>query len=168
MINNKTDTETVHELEIKLKNLEDYHKLCLSLNRVKRKDIEYNTKISEAEKITNDSNILKKFLWNLDNGGRFDTTKSNNKIKALKIEINKKRFPRKNITKEYKTFTLVTNYEIDRYQVFFSDTPPLEHREFLKSIGYRWNGKNKAWQQYLTFNGELKTNELLNFLNTEL
>lgn len=49
-------------------------------------------------------------------------------------------------------FTVVENKEIMRLQILFDDIPPVNARDILKSNGFRWSPKNKAWQRQLTDN----------------
>lgn len=49
-------------------------------------------------------------------------------------------------------FTVVENKEIMRLQVLFDEIPPVAARDILKSNGFKWSSKNKAWQRQLTDN----------------
>lgn len=49
---------------------------------------------------------------------------------------------------------IVRNIELDRLQIIFAEIPAPEVREKLKSNGFRWSPKNKAWQRQLTDNAE--------------
>lgn len=48
--------------------------------------------------------------------------------------------------------TLVWNYGEDRLQILFDRIPEDSRRKELKSSGFRWSPKNKAWQRQLTSN----------------
>ena len=41
-----------------------------------------------------------------------------------------------------------------RLQLFFDGKPDEEIRTILKHNGFRWSGKNKAWQRHLNSNSE--------------
>ena len=47
---------------------------------------------------------------------------------------------------------IVNNKELERVQLFFDDIPPEEQRAELKSHGWHWSPKNKAWQRKNTEN----------------
>ena len=58
--------------------------------------------------------------------------------------------------------TLVLNYEEDRLQILFDDIPEEGKRRELKSSGFRWAPKNKAWQRLLTSNAVRAAKRILN------
>lgn len=47
---------------------------------------------------------------------------------------------------------VVWNYEADRLQILFDNIPDDDMRKDLKSNGFRWSPKYKAWQRQLTMN----------------
>jgi hypothetical protein len=49
---------------------------------------------------------------------------------------------------------IVRNAELNRLQIIFDEKPDEETRAALKSNGFRWSPKNKAWQRQLTQNAE--------------
>ena len=55
---------------------------------------------------------------------------------------------------EYKTFKVVENTDIMRYQIIFDDKPEAEIRDLLKSNGFKWAPSQGAWQRQITANGE--------------
>lgn len=48
-----------------------------------------------------------------------------------------------------------------RIKLLFDGVPSVKIRELLKSNGYRWSPKNKAWQRQLTSNGIYATKQVL-------
>lgn len=62
--------------------------------------------------------------------------------------------------------TLVWNYEEDRLQILFNDIPEESKRKELKSSGFRWSPRNKAWQRQLTSNAVYAAKRVLNLQNT--
>lgn len=62
--------------------------------------------------------------------------------------------------------TLVWNYEEDRLQILFNDIPEEGKRKELKSSGFRWSPRNKAWQRQLTSNAVYAAKRVLNIQNT--
>jgi hypothetical protein len=49
---------------------------------------------------------------------------------------------------------IIRNIAIDRLQIVFDSIPAAEIRESLKSNGFRWSPRHKAWQRQLTANAE--------------
>ena len=49
---------------------------------------------------------------------------------------------------------IVRNYEENRLQILFDDKPDEDMRTKLKSNGFKWSPRNKAWQRQLTRNAE--------------
>lgn len=153
----KSTKEQLEEAEL-------YHSLSLKLNKLGRKKIERKEMLEEALKIIREVNykdeveLLKSFIWNLDNKYTFFTTNSNAKVKRLKAKLAKEeKFAEKeNETIKCDGYHIVTNYGVSRYQVFFDEKPNDEQRKVLKGCGMRWSPKVGAWLQYLTTNGRTK------------
>lgn len=62
--------------------------------------------------------------------------------------------------------TLVWNYEEDRLQILFDNIPEESKRKELKSSGFRWSPRNKAWQRQLTSNAIYAAKRVLNLPNS--
>jgi hypothetical protein len=56
---------------------------------------------------------------------------------------------------------IVRNLDLDRLQILFDDIPDSATRDQLKSLGFRWSPKNKAWQRQLTTNAEASLDRFL-------
>lgn len=56
---------------------------------------------------------------------------------------------------------IVRNAAENRLQILFDDIPGEEIRASLKSHGFRWSPKNKAWQRQLTSNAEYDAKRIL-------
>lgn len=56
---------------------------------------------------------------------------------------------------------VVENIEINRLQIFFDEKPDCETIRNLKSNGWHWSPKNKAWQRQLTPNAKNSLNLVL-------
>ena len=54
---------------------------------------------------------------------------------------------------EYKTFKVVENTEVMRYQIIFDGKPEPEVRDLLKRNGFKWAPSQSAWQRQITSNG---------------
>ena len=61
--------------------------------------------------------------------------------------------------------TLVWNYGEDRLQILFDRIPEDSRRKELKSAGFRWSPRNKAWQRQLTANALCAAKRVLNLQN---
>lgn len=66
--------------------------------------------------------------------------------------------------KEFQGFTLREDKAAVRIQFLFDDKPDEETRTVLKSNGFRWSPKNKAWQRMLNDNGRRAAERVLNEL----
>ena len=60
---------------------------------------------------------------------------------------------------------LVWNNEADRLQILFDNIPDDDTRKNLKSNGFRWSPKHKAWQRQLTPNAVRAAKRVLNLQN---
>ena len=61
--------------------------------------------------------------------------------------------------------TIIWNYEEDRLQILFDNIPEENRRKELKSSGFRWSPRNKAWQRQLTQNAVYAAKKVLNLQN---
>lgn len=66
--------------------------------------------------------------------------------------------------KHFQGFTLREDKAAVRIQFLFDDKPDEETRTILKSNGFRWSPKNKAWQRMLNDNGRRAAERVLNEL----
>jgi hypothetical protein len=160
-----TPVETLEDLKAKLKDLKKYHELSKKLNALQRKKV--NDKLEKAKEIIEEEyqgeeaiQFLKDFKWNLDNNSRFFTTNSNDKIKRLSSKIEKLEA---NQEKEDKTivkngYTIIQSFKDNRIRIVFDDMPSQEDKDYLKSHGFRWSGKNKTWQVFNTERGLQRVN----------
>lgn len=63
--------------------------------------------------------------------------------------------------REYKTFSVVENTEVMRYQIIFDGKPDEEIRTLLKSNGFKWAPSQGAWQRQITANGKWALNRVV-------
>lgn len=56
---------------------------------------------------------------------------------------------------------IVRNAEQNRLQILFDEIPDADTRDALKSNGFRWSPRNKAWQRQLTQNAEYAARRVL-------
>lgn len=83
--------------------------------------------------------------------------KMRERLKTIKEQANKE------IT--FEGGTLVWNYGEGRLQILFAKIPEDSMRKELKSSGFRWSPKNKAWQRQLTSNALHAAKRVLNLPN---
>ncbi|MEG1433057.1 hypothetical protein [Eubacterium sp.] len=82
-------------------------------------------------------------------------------IRDLKKRIEKfKNLPETSV-REFDGFSIVINSEDDRIQILFDNIPDSDMRERLKSSGWRWSPKNKAWQRKCSLNSKLSAESIL-------
>lgn len=79
------------------------------------------------------------------------------KLQAVKGQVNKE--------VEFDGGKLVWNYGEDRLQILFNDIPEEGKRKELKSSGFRWSPRFKAWQRQLTTNALYAAKRVLNLQN---
>lgn len=79
------------------------------------------------------------------------------KIKGIKGQENKE--------VKFDGGTLVWNYREDRLQILFDDIPEESKRKELKSSGFHWSPRNKAWQRQLNPNAVYASRKVLNLPN---
>lgn len=86
----------------------------------------------------------------------YELTSLRDKIKRTeaRLEELERRENTETEDEEHEGFTIVRNTELDRLQILFDDIPDAETRTALKSNGFRWSPRNKAWQRQLTDNAE--------------
>lgn len=68
---------------------------------------------------------------------------------------------RDNTELEFKTFKVVENTEVMRYQIVFEGKPDAEVRTLLKSNGFKWAPSQGAWQRQITANGKYALNRVV-------
>ena len=64
-------------------------------------------------------------------------------------------------TLEFDGGKIFLNMEANRLQILFDEIPSEDVRAALKSHGFRWSPKNKAWQRQLTQNAEYDARRIL-------
>lgn len=69
-------------------------------------------------------------------------------------ELEEKRLPEaptgKKLQLEREGLKIVSNYDINRLQLFFDEKPSDEMRAQLKKSGWRWSPRESAWQRQIT------------------
>ena len=75
-----------------------------------------------------------------------------NRIAALDKLQAEQKAPSENL--KFDGGEIVRNADENRLQILFTDIPDPDIRQALKSHGFRWSPRNKAWQRQLTQNAE--------------
>lgn len=120
------DPDALEKLKVKLKDAENEHQSYLEHNKKARKE---------------NTNQLPSYVLQ-NSRQRINTIKKRIKIIELKSKDQTK------IIFEYKGIKIIDNVEANRIQIIFGEKPEIEVRNKLKSSGFRWSGKNLAWQRY--------------------
>ncbi len=151
------DSNAIEKLTAKIEQLEKEHRLHLEANRYYKKngtlkgfDGLEEKEAAEIEDfikrnpvfppffVKNETANIRRYKERLEN-----LTKEKEAGTAEQTETD---------TENNGLFTVVENKEIMRLQILFDGIPPEAARDILKSNGFKWSPKNKAWQRQLTDN----------------
>jgi len=151
------DPEAVERYQQKLVKLEKLQEFMKAVNRARKKGktalIALGLSETEIEKVYNKQS--QPFpSWELTNNGaeirriksKLEEFKKLDCIEAERIKFN--------------GGEMLINTEINRVQILFDDIPEPEKRKLLKSHGFKWSPKEKAWQRQRTLNA-IKTAKYL-------
>lgn len=117
---------------------------------------------SYAEKLTKEiSEMLNRCAWITKPFPDYELTSLRDKIKRTRErleELDRRQAaaedPDSNNNKKFDGGEIIRNIALDRLQIIFESIPDTETRNALKTNGFRWSPKNKAWQRQLTDNAE--------------
>ena len=114
-----------------------------------------------------DNEIKNGYSWQQVPYPSYTLTNNNSKIKSTRDRIAMLESEKSQGNKEIETklFRVKENTEIMRLQVFFDNIPSEEMRCLLKSSGFKWSPKNKAWQRQLTNNARYALRKLIEKLD---
>lgn len=160
------DERAVEKLEEKLEDMKALQEQMKAANRaIRLKDTEAG---DDALREMGYSEESIKELRKPDFCGRIgypDYALSNNNANIRRVEGRIKELKavkeRGSTEQEYKTFSVVENTEIMRYQIFFPGKPEPEIRDLLKSHGFKWAPSQGAWQRQITANGKYALKEVV-------
>lgn len=119
----------------------------------------------KAERMTAEINeTLERCPWITQPVPAYELTSIRDKIKRTdeRIEELNRRQSIPNTEEAHEGFQIIRNVDIDRLQILFDDIPAEEVRTALKSNGFRWSPRYKAWQRQLTNNAERAAKIALN------
>lgn len=151
------DVEAIEKLAAKIEQLEKEHKLHLEANRYYKKNGTLKGFDGLEEK---EAAKIEDFIKRNPFFPPFFTNNETANIRRYKERLEKLKKEKEAGTAEQTEtdtennglFTIVENKEIMRLQILFDSIPPASARDILKSNGFRWSPKNKAWQRQLTDN----------------
>lgn len=117
---------------------------------------------SYAEKLTKEiSEMLNRCAWITKPFPDYELTSLRDRIKRTQErleELDRRQAaaedPDSNNNQKFDGGEIIRNIALDRLQIIFESIPDAETRNALKSNGFRWSPKNKAWQRQLTSNAE--------------
>lgn len=149
--------DAIEKLTAKIEQLEKEHKMHMDCNRYYKKNGTLKGFDGLEEK---EINQIEDFLKRNPICSPFFTDNETANIRRYKQRLQKLKKEKEAGTTEHAEvyeennglFTVVENKEIMRLQILFDGIPPASARDILKSNGFRWSPKNKAWQRQLTDN----------------
>lgn len=161
------DSNAISKLEKKLAKLEAQQEHMKDVNKaIRLKDTEKgDQKLSELGYSPEE---IKK-LRTPDFAGRigyasFHLTNNSANIRRIKKRIEDLKAEQESEAvedQEYDGFTLHEDTGSMRIQFLFDDKPDEETRAILKSHGFKWSPKNKAWQRMLNRNGRSAAQQVI-------
>lgn len=153
------DERAIEKLEEKLEDMKKSQEEMKAANKaIRLKDVEAgNDLLREMGYSEAAIEELRKPDY-LGRAGYPDYQLSNNNANIHRVEERLKRLKatkeRGSSEQEYKTFKVVENTEVMRYQIIFDGKPDADIRTLLKSNGFKWAPSQGAWQRQITSNGK--------------
>lgn len=155
-----SDSDAIEELTTKIQQLEKEHKLHMACNAYCKKNGTLKGFDGLGELEEKEVAYIENSLEKSPTFTPFITCNETANIRRYKKQLEKLVKEKETGTTEQaevdnennKLFTVVENKEIMRLQILFDGIPPVNVRDILKSNGFRWSPKNKAWQRQLTDN----------------
>ncbi len=90
------------------------------------------------------------------------------KAKIASGEIKLQERSAKEQLKDFGNVKIEKNIEDNRLRILFDDIPSVEIRSKLKSRGFRWSPKNKAWQKMISNQADYESKEIVEEYNQEV
>lgn len=159
-----SDPQAAEKLQSKLKELQNLQEFMKSANKIIRKKLTDEQKVSKLKELGISEDTSYKLLAgdSCQRVGFADYRLQNNnaeiqRIKKRLAELDRKAQSELPKEEEYPelSLTLVRDRSLDRLQLVFVDKPSEEVRSLLKSNGFKWSPTNSAWQRLLNENAEL-------------
>lgn len=167
------DSDAIEKLTTKIEQLEKEHKIHLAANRYYKKngtlkgfDCLEEKEATEIEDFIKRNPVFPPFFTNNETA---NIRKYKERLKKLMKEKKAGTTEQTEADRENnELFAVVENKEIMRLQILFDRIPPAAARDILKSNGFRWSSKNKAWQRQLTDNARYAYKNIKNSLKDAL
>ena len=167
------EANAIEKLEKKLKALEDRQEHMKAVNKaIRLKDTgKGDEKLAELGYSSEQIAELRK----PDFAGRvgypsFHLQNNNANIRRIKKRIEDLKAEQSHgqaEDKEFQGFTLREDKAAVRIKFLFDDKPDEETRAVLKSNGFRWSPKNKAWQRLLNQNGRRAAETVVRLISNQ-
>lgn len=167
------DSDAMEKLTAKIEQLEKEHKLHLAANRYYKKNgtLKGFDGLEEKESAKIEAFIKRNPVFPpfFTNNETANIRRYKERLKKLMKEKEAGTTEQAEVDGESKElFAVIENKEIMRLQILFDGIPPVAARDILKSNGFRWSPKNKAWQRQLTDNARYVCKNIKNSLKDAL
>ena len=153
-----SDENAVQELEAKISDKESNQAEMKEANAHyrKHKTMKGYKNLSDEEAESMDEKIKSSYSWQQKPYPSYMLSNNNQEIHRLKNRLQALKKAKETPTQESENeyFKIVRNSELMRLQLFFDEIPSKEIRDILKHNGFKWSGKNQAWQRHLNNNSE--------------
>ena len=159
------DADAIEKLQEKLDQLEEKQETMKQVNAYYRKNktLEGCDLLSQKA-IDEIKDLMIRISYHTQPFASYSLTNNNAKIKAAKQRIEQlQKAKEEGIKETIKTEVcqVIENSELMRIQLLFDGKPDEQTRSILKSNGFRWAPKNKAWQRQLTDNARYSTKKVI-------
>lgn len=178
------DAEAIAKLQAKIDEAEQLQATMKAANAIIRKKLSDEEKVAELSKLEGITEKTARKLLEPGFGGKgfpsYMLTNNNankrrmeERIKALEAEAAKRELARglaeetdnePGVTEYRDGIKVYENTDIDRLQILFPGKPNDGVRATLKSRGFNWSGREKAWQRLLNDNARMAAKSILDKL----
>lgn len=159
------DADAIEKLQEKLDQLEESQETMKQVNTYYRKNKTLDgCELLSQKAIDEIKDMMIRISYHTQPFASYSLTNNNAKIKATKQRIEQLQKAKEEGTQETiqtDICKVVENTELMRIQLLFDSIPDIETRTILKSNGFKWSPKNKAWQRQLTDNARYSTKKVI-------
>ena len=162
------DDLAVEKLTKKLEGMESQQAMMKAVNAYyrKHKTLKGFPGMSDETAAQNDAAIQSAYSWAQKPMPDYELSSLRGKIKRVEARLAEpdartaqQAQPAENT--KFDGGEIVRNAEENRLQILFDEIPDADTRDALKSNGFRWSPRNKAWQRQLTQNAEYAARRVL-------
>lgn len=163
------DEFAIEKLENKIADAEAWQQTMKDVNAFykKNKNLDECDLLNDEQKSKAKRNLEISWWGNIPYPS-YELTNNNANIRRLKQRLDEMKKLKENANQnndekyaKVDGLKVVEDADEMRIKLLFDGVPSVEIRELLKSNGYRWSPKNKAWQRQLTSNGIYATKQVL-------